>query len=124
MKSVSLEEFGEIVSEAKAGILDIAEESGAEITVTIEGREHEYDDHAVTVTDDGIYVPIACDLGTSTDIRVVDADIDGEMLAAVLAVLSDALSIELDGESFILPEGSDEEAIFTQAEWCLTNGLR
>lgn len=121
MKHVTLEELENIVLEAKAGIIEAAEESGAEIVVTVEVCEHAFDSHAITVTDDDIYVPFDSELGTSSDINVVGADADGEALAPVLAVFSDVLDIELDEEHFVLPNGMD--GLLEQAEWCLTNGL-
>lgn len=120
MKHVTLEELENIVQEAKAGIIEAAEESGAEIVVTVESCEHAFDSHAITVTDDDIYVPVGCELGTSADISVVDADEDGKALASVLAVFSDVLDIELDEEHFILPSGMD--SLLEQAEWYAANG--
>lgn len=121
MKHVTLEELENIVQEAKAGIIEAAEESDTEIVVTVESCDHAFDSHAITITDDDIYVPVGCDLGTSADISVVGADADGEALAPVLAVFSDVLDIELDEEHFILPGGMD--GLLEQAEWYAANGL-
>ena len=121
MKHVTLEELETIVLEAKAGIIEAAEESDTEIIVTVESCDHAFDSHAITVTDDDIYVPVGCELGTSAEISVVDADEDGKAIASVLAVFSDAIDIELDEEHFILPIGMD--GLLEQAEWYAANGL-
>ena len=121
MKHVTLEELENIVQEAKVGIIEAAEESDTEIIVTVESCDHAFDSHAITVTDDDIYVPVACDVGTSAAMSIVGADADGEALAPGLAVVSDVLDIELDEEHFVLPNGMD--GLLEQAEWCLTNGL-
>ena len=122
MKRLTLEEFEELVSDEKTQIFEAAEESGSDVTVTVEDCAHAFSNDAITVTDDDIYVPIECSFDQQ-DISIVAASNDGEALASVLAVLSDALDIELNEESFILPEGMDAGHIFEQAEWCLTNGL-
>ena len=121
MKHVTLEELENIVQEAKAGIIETAEESGAEIVVTVENCEHAFDSHAITVTDDDIYVPVGCELGTSAEISVVDADEDGKAIASVPAGVSHALDIELDEEHVGRPSGMD--GLPEQAEWYAANGL-
>lgn len=124
MKTISTEEFADILFEAKQPIAEAAEENGADVTLTIEGNDHAFSDSVITITEDDILVPVSLEVGDMTDIRMAAAeDAENDRLASVIAVVADALEIELDSEHVILPETLDEDAILDRAEWFLTNGI-
>lgn len=124
MKTISTEEFADILFEAKQPIAEAAEENGADVTLTIEGNDHAFSDSVITIAEDDILVPVGLEVGDMTDIRMAAAeDAENDRLASVIAVVADALEIELDSEHVILPETLDEDAILDRAEWFLTNGI-
>lgn len=125
MKTISTEEFADILFEAKQPIAEAAEENGADVTLTIEGNDHAFSDSVITITEDDILVPVSLEVGDMTDIRMAAAeDAENDRLASVIAVVADALEIELDSEHVILPETLDEDTILDRTEWFLTNGIR
>lgn len=124
MKTISTEEFADILFEAKQPIAEAAEENGADVTLTIEGNDHAFSDSVITIAEDDILVPVGLEVGDMTDIRMAAAeDAENDRLASVIAVAADALEIELDSEHVILPETLDEGTILDRAEWFLTNGI-
>lgn len=124
MKTATIEEFEDILFEAKTSILEAAEENETDVTITIENKDHAFGSHVITVTDDDIFIPIENDLGNTTDICIAAAtNLDSDKLASVVAVIADALEVEIDEDHVFLPEGKSGESLLNRVEWFLTNGI-
>lgn len=135
MNLVSIEELEELALDAKEAICGYADDCNTDIYINVVKSETSLDSYHATVTEDGfiyaseerffhggneVNVAIVFDDEHSDDVS--DAQLD--KIAAVVAVLVNALDVELDDEHVVVIHYMDlDEKIIERAEWYIDNGF-